>query len=451
MAVPFGFPVPDLMPGARNAVEVCLAVQPTERVALIADSGASVLQWTVDDDAELVLDRDRACHLDAGQTLTAVCRGSGPMDIERSFRMVAAGVTRAVTGGVVLETQDGTGAALAWAKARLWLHHRAATDAPALAALASPAIGCPDQLRLRLDHTPDELLPLLAARFAAWTGRLEDVRPALARAKLALGSTAGNVATDDYTTRVLRLAGIVELERTAADLALPQFAADLRALARGQWAEQMRQPLHPRAGAMLAALIARPDDERPREPAWWTETDDVAYHAWLTWAALARGLAAGGPAWHRLVGETDSAVRGAWPAHFGVAGDDPAATALVVLTLVHGVLGLEPDAARHRIRIAPRLSPLGEFAAVGIPCGDTQLSVRVRHEERGFTIGIAQESGAIPLTAVLEPWLVGRLANTWVDGRRADLDARPHGDGMLVGVQLVLDEERTLTLEREAR
>jgi aminopeptidase len=33
----FGTPEPDLMPGARNAVETCLAVQPGERVALIAD------------------------------------------------------------------------------------------------------------------------------------------------------------------------------------------------------------------------------------------------------------------------------------------------------------------------------------------------------------------------------------------------------------------------------
>ena len=33
----FGSPVPDLEPGARNAVEVCLAIAPTDRVALIAD------------------------------------------------------------------------------------------------------------------------------------------------------------------------------------------------------------------------------------------------------------------------------------------------------------------------------------------------------------------------------------------------------------------------------
>src|SRR2546426_361187 len=34
---PFGSPPPDLHPGARNAVEVCLAIAPGERVALIGD------------------------------------------------------------------------------------------------------------------------------------------------------------------------------------------------------------------------------------------------------------------------------------------------------------------------------------------------------------------------------------------------------------------------------
>jgi aminopeptidase len=36
----FGLPQPDLMPGAKNAVETCLAVQPGEHVALIADEAS---------------------------------------------------------------------------------------------------------------------------------------------------------------------------------------------------------------------------------------------------------------------------------------------------------------------------------------------------------------------------------------------------------------------------
>src|SRR6185369_9273875 len=37
----FGTPADDLQPGARNAVEVCLAIQPGERVALIADEASA--------------------------------------------------------------------------------------------------------------------------------------------------------------------------------------------------------------------------------------------------------------------------------------------------------------------------------------------------------------------------------------------------------------------------
>src|SRR5215469_8294080 len=39
----FGFPQPELMPGAKNAVETCLAVQPDEHVALIADAQSSAV------------------------------------------------------------------------------------------------------------------------------------------------------------------------------------------------------------------------------------------------------------------------------------------------------------------------------------------------------------------------------------------------------------------------
>jgi aminopeptidase len=40
MWMTFGLPQPDLMPGAKNAVETCLAVKPREHVALIADEAS---------------------------------------------------------------------------------------------------------------------------------------------------------------------------------------------------------------------------------------------------------------------------------------------------------------------------------------------------------------------------------------------------------------------------
>jgi aminopeptidase len=42
-----GSPQPELMPGARNAVETCLAVQPGERVALIADEASCAVAESI--------------------------------------------------------------------------------------------------------------------------------------------------------------------------------------------------------------------------------------------------------------------------------------------------------------------------------------------------------------------------------------------------------------------
>jgi leucyl aminopeptidase (aminopeptidase T) len=43
----FGFPSPDLMPGARNAVETCLGVRPEEHVALIADEASRTVAASI--------------------------------------------------------------------------------------------------------------------------------------------------------------------------------------------------------------------------------------------------------------------------------------------------------------------------------------------------------------------------------------------------------------------
>ena len=43
----FGSPQPDLMPGARNAVETCLGVCPGEQVALIADEASRAVAASI--------------------------------------------------------------------------------------------------------------------------------------------------------------------------------------------------------------------------------------------------------------------------------------------------------------------------------------------------------------------------------------------------------------------
>jgi aminopeptidase len=53
----FGAPYPELMPGARNAVETCLAVRPGEHVALIADEASRAVAASI----AAALDERRAC------------------------------------------------------------------------------------------------------------------------------------------------------------------------------------------------------------------------------------------------------------------------------------------------------------------------------------------------------------------------------------------------------
>src|SRR6267143_20954 len=43
----FGSPQPELMPGARNAVETCLGVRPGEHVALIADEASRAVAASI--------------------------------------------------------------------------------------------------------------------------------------------------------------------------------------------------------------------------------------------------------------------------------------------------------------------------------------------------------------------------------------------------------------------
>ena len=43
----FGLPEPQLMPGARNAVETCLSVRPGENVALITDEASRAVAASI--------------------------------------------------------------------------------------------------------------------------------------------------------------------------------------------------------------------------------------------------------------------------------------------------------------------------------------------------------------------------------------------------------------------
>jgi hypothetical protein len=353
-------------------------------------------------------------------------------------------------GGLQLASRDGGGAALARAMDRLSADVSAAEPVQFPLDLAALVAGSADAvLRARLLHeaTDRVLFPLMAARYAAWTGDLQSVASACRRF---LATDAPWTPPGAEAAVALWLAGLAELERTVTDLGLARDAARLHSLGAGVRETLRGRAISAETAALLTALrVPLPGMAAPR----WTDMDDIVPHAWQTWAALERGLLrAGMDGWRRLVDEANSPVRGASPALLGTTADCPDAAALFVLTLAHGLLGIEPDAHRSRIRIAPRFAtPTESFAVHGIRCGDAVVSLRADAAGCAITLRIAQDAGAIPLTALLEPVVEGVVAAVFVDQRAAELDVRPHGEGSAVPVLIVLDAERTLRIERADR
>jgi hypothetical protein len=137
-----------------------------------------------------------------------------------------------------------------------------------------------------------------------------------------------------------------------------------------------------------------------------------------------------------------------------VAAGSPLATAIVpallTLAFVHGVLGAAPDAARQRLRLRPFATRTWNAWSVNeLRVGDARVAVALRRAGGGISVAVEQTAGAFPLRLVLELILPeSRVDGMAVDGRSATLDVRRHGPGLIVPVQLMLDDRRVVTLTR---
>jgi hypothetical protein len=169
---------------------------------------------------------------------------------------------------------------------------------------------------------------------------------------------------------------------------------------------------------------------------------DVAFRR-ATWSALERTASDTGDAAFaaalvaRARRETEADVPPA---------EDLDADVRCVLDVGERLLGIEPDAPRGRIRLRPELGGHAALDARDLRFADGAVSLSCRRVGGAVEYRIAQEAGAMPFTALLEPVLPAAVRAS-VDGRAADLDARPHPRGVIVPVQLVLDDTRTLVVE----
>ncbi|HSJ07561.1 MAG TPA: hypothetical protein VK936_12725 [Longimicrobiales bacterium] len=244
------------------------------------------------------------------------------------------------------------------------------------------------------------LVPLLVGRYVAWTGDLRSAALSWPAVRQAAECPAQNTGGTDE--RIIAAATVVGLERTATDMGDPALAARLRAPAR-----DARMSLHRGAGSTLLALAL-----------------DV---------------------------EPDPAQAWTGDGHTRLASEQPLDAARFVLAAVHGLLGISPDATRHRVWLRPRGVFDGEGLDVReIRVGDDSLNLRVDATGDRLRVTVEQDAGPIPITALLEPLVPGTVRQTAVDGVDARLAVRPAPGGSVVPVQLVLDHARTLEIERVA-
>ncbi len=184
------------------------------------------------------------------------------------------------------------------------------------------------------------------------------------------------------------------------------------------------------------------------------------YTGWVSWAEYRAGRAeAAFRHWWMNVEQVGWRERGAWDEVIhglerrgrGVCPDQAWSTAMAVSPLVYGLLGAEPDACVHRLRLRPQIPASWDRLDVRrLRVGDAHVSLSYRRDRGRHTFDLAQTQGGVPLTVVFEPALPGgRLAAVFVDGTTADLEARPFGERTLVPVQLVLDAPRRVVVEQD--
>jgi hypothetical protein len=124
--------------------------------------------------------------------------------------------------------------------------------------------------------------------------------------------------------------------------------------------------------------------------------------------------------------------------------------------LAYGVFGIAPEAARGRLRIAPRLPATWRSADLrGIRIGDASVTFRYQSlQDDGMALHrytVVQDAGPVPIRLIFEPALslataaVPTVAAS-VDGVAASLDMRRVGNRIVTPVQVVLDDERVVEI-----
>jgi hypothetical protein len=166
------------------------------------------------------------------------------------------------------------------------------------------------------------------------------------------------------------------------------------------------------------------------------------------WAALAEyraGLAE--PAFRHLRANADLAYsrqRGAFDEALDGLEERAAAgcpdrawsAAMVVLPLVEGLLGVEPDATAGRITVAPQLPQAWtRLEVLGLRCADSAYDLRLQRRHGALSVAVHRTLGP-GLAVTLAPWLPTLPRKVQVDGQEVSPEVTGWGEGLRCAVTL---------------
>lgn len=122
--------------------------------------------------------------------------------------------------------------------------------------------------------------------------------------------------------------------------------------------------------------------------------------------------------------------------------------ARVARALARGTLGIAPDAAYGRLRLAPHLPASWQALEVrGIRVADARVDLGYRCDGHRHTFVLRPTAGRVPLTLILEPSLpIGGIESVELEGEPVTVDSIRRGERWGVRFQFPLDGERTVVV-----
>src|SRR5688572_6148643 len=115
---------------------------------------------------------------------------------------------------------------------------------------------------------------------------------------------------------------------------------------------------------------------------------------------------------------------------------------------VYETLGYAPDAPKGRLLLRPQIDPVWNRLHVeNLHIGDALIAMEYSRVDRHMEFALTQVAGAYPIRLIFEPILSMRVEKAFVDGTGANLDFRPHGDRIVIPVQIMLDDRRVVRFE----